>query len=324
MSTGTRAYLDALQTWLPCVAPDLTIASVGRGEHFGIDEYVRLPLEIARLAPRLVHYLTPLAPAVRWTPYVVTVHDLIHLAFPALHGSGSRWYYATLGARVIRNARRILVGDERTVDDCVRFFGVSPERCSVVPLGFDPALLANTIAESHERPYLLYAGNHRAHKNLATLFAAWQALPPEVELDCYITGKDDLPENVLRYRTGGRLLVLGDVDRSRLWRLYRGALAYVHPAFAEGFGIPMLEAAASGTPVLASFECVPSILRSVARTFPARDVDALRDLLVHAVHHAEEERRRARELVTEISTYTWERFAGAVAVVYREVLSEMK
>ena len=324
MSTGTRAYLDALIDGLARVASDLTIATVGHGEHFGLDEQVRLPLEIARVRPRLAHYVTPLAPLVRRVPYVVTVHDLLHLRFPELHGQGSAWFYRTLGAMVIRGARRVIVGDERTVADCERFFGIPSTRCRVVPLGFDPSMLETKAAERRERPYVLYAGNHRAHKNLETLFAAWRALGGEIELDCCITGADDLPPALARRRAGGEIVVLGDVDRSRLWRLYRGATAYLHPALAEGFGLPMLEAAALGTPVIAAAECVPAILRPIARTFAARDVAALRSLLERAVVDAEAERRRAGEVASTMTSYTWDRFATNVAEVYRDVLSEMK
>ncbi|MGH7748586.1 MAG: glycosyltransferase, partial [Candidatus Dormibacteria bacterium] len=264
MSTGTRAYLDALLDGLPRVAPDLAIARIGRGEHFGVNEHLRLPVEVLSQRPRLVHFITPVAPLVRPAPYVVTVHDLIHLRFPELHARQAQLYYAILGRRLIRGARRILVGDERTVEDCVRLVGVPPERCRVVPLGFDPVLLTDDAIEQRPHPYVFYAGNHRAHKNLATLFAAWHALPPSVELDCVVTGPNDLPAAVPRTRPGGAIVTLGQVDRARLSRLYRGALAYVHPALVEGFGIPMLEAAAVGTPVIAAAECVPAVVRGVA------------------------------------------------------------
>ncbi|MGH7727618.1 MAG: glycosyltransferase [Vulcanimicrobiaceae bacterium] len=325
MSAGIRAYRAALIEQLPRAAPELRIARVGRGRHFGLDENLRLPREIARSGAPLVHYLSALVPLRRSVPYLLTVHDTIPLRFPQLVSARSRLYYATVGRAAIRAARLLLVHDPRTGDELARLLGIAPERVRAIPLGYDPQLLASYEREAAPRPYLLYAGNHRPHKNLATLFAAWAALPEELALDCYTTGRDDLAPFRARFgRTHGSIVALGEVDRARLGRLYRGALAYVQPSLLEGFGLPLLEAAVVGTPVVASAESIPAIARGRVLAFPARDVAALAAHLGALVRDPEAARRRAAEVAGALHAYTWERFAASLAAVYREQLSEIR
>jgi len=318
MSVGTLAYLDQLLRALPQVAPELQIAAVGRGENFGIAENVALPLELARLHPRLVHYPTLFAPAIRAQPYVATVHDLIHLRHPEFFGRATAVFYATLGRAIARGARLLCMGDERTVDDCERYLRVPRERCRVVPLGFDPALLGATSVERGERPYFFYAGNHRPHKNLDTLYRAWNALAEPIDL--VLTGADEPAVRAAYARPGAVIRFLGAVSQPTLWAHYRGTLAYVQSSLVEGFGIPMLEALAVGTPVIASEEAVPALVRPFAQTFPARNISALTDVLRTMARDPSAARGRASEGALAVRAYTWDRFAAATAAVYHEVL----
>ncbi len=319
MSMGTRAYLGELLARLPAVAPELTVARAGHGENFSWDEQVALPRELARIAPRLVHYPTTFAPVLRRSPYIVTIHDLIHLRYPELFGRATALHYALIGGPLARGAARLVMGDARTVDDCVRFFGVPRERCRVVPLGYDPAVLDAEPAVG-PRPYLFYAGNHRPHKDLPVLLAAWAALDPAIPLDLVITGADEPALRARFGRAGSELRFLGLVSAHELARTYRGALAYVHPARWEGFGIPMLEAAVAGTPVIACEDAVPAPVAPFAATFLAGDSRRLAELLRTLVADPGPARARAAEGVRSLRAYTWDRFAASTAALYHEVL----
>ena len=81
-SAGMLAYVRALRTWLPRVAPDLTLAEFGRGDNFDLAEQAGMPAGLLRMRPRLVHFPTPFVPRFIPVPHVVTVHDLIDLEFP--------------------------------------------------------------------------------------------------------------------------------------------------------------------------------------------------------------------------------------------------
>jgi glycosyltransferase involved in cell wall biosynthesis len=170
------------------------------------------------------------------------------------------------------------------------------------------------------RPFILYAGNHRPHKNLATLYDAWSGLPEAVVLDLVITGPDDPTARARYRRSSGELRFAGTLSDAELAAAYRTASAYVHPALVEGFGLPMLEATVLGTPVVASTSSLPSILVRYATTFAPHDTLALRATLTDVIANPAPYRRRAAEGSVAMRAYTWDRFAAATAVVYREVV----
>jgi hypothetical protein len=142
MSAGIRAYVRALLDGLPRVAPDIRLHAVGRGLNFGLDEQLRLPAEIDRLAPALTHYPTVFAPVRRRRPYVAMLHDLIHLQYPQFFSPATALFYALVAKPMLRGATLLLMSDERTADACVDLLGMERQRCRIVPLGYDPGLFA--------------------------------------------------------------------------------------------------------------------------------------------------------------------------------------
>ncbi len=319
LSVGMTAYAEELARRLPHTAPDLRFESVVRSSGLDRREQVDLPLRLRRLRPRLVHHLSVYAPLAGPRPYVITIHDLIHLRFPTHFKRSVGPYYRTVVRTVCARAARVITDDERTVGDLRRYLGVTPENVRVVALGVDDAFFDRVEPAAAPRPYLLYAGNHRPHKDLATLFRAWEALDPALDVDLVLTGNDEHDIALLRpRREHGRLRFAGNVSRAQLARLYRGALAFVYPSLCEGFGLPMLEAAAVGTPVIASADAVPTVLRPYADVFPTRDVGALRRLLERTIA-TPGQREAAR---TFARTLTWDRCAERTAEVYRDVLAE--
>lgn len=317
-----RAYLHALLDGLPRVASDVRVHRVGHGGNFGYAEQVALPREIARLAPALTHYPTIFTPLVRRRPYVAMVHDLVHLQYPQFFGHATAAHYALVAIPMLRHAELLLMSDPRTVEAARALLGVDPRDCRVVPLGYDPALCEPGEPYRVARPFVFYAGNHRPHKNLRVLYEAWAALPEAVELDLEVTGPDEPATRAGFRRRRGELRFVGELSPSELAARYRAALAYAHPALAEGFGLPMLEATVLGTPVLASASAVPSIVAPYAATFAAHDVLALRALLADVAADTAPYRRRAAEGSSAVRAYTWDRFAAATAAVYREVVDD--
>jgi glycosyltransferase involved in cell wall biosynthesis len=148
-------------------------------------------------------------------------------------------------------------------------------------------------------------------------------LPPEAAVDLYLTGPDDFEGELQRRSTSDRRIVaLGDVPAELLPSYYAGARALVQPALREGFGLPMLEAMASGCAVVACEDAVPLVLEPAALTFAARDAGELSAILRDVIA---DEGLRARfvNLGRRIAqTLTWDHCARATADVYREVLEE--
>lgn len=317
MSVGMRAYAEEMARRLPLVAPDLVFATFVRTSALDRREQFDLPARLRRERPRLVHHLSVYAPLLGPRPYVITIHDLIHLRFPAYFKRFVGPYYRTVVRTVCARAARVITDDERTVLDLERYLGVPARKVRVVPLGVDDTFFERGVPAAAHRPYFIYAGNRRPHKNLAALFAAWEALPPDLDVDLALTGTSGELGAARPYRKRGTLRFLGDVSVSELAAFYRGAAALVYPSLCEGFGLPMLEAAAVGTPVIASSEAVPTPLRDVVDVFAPHDVVGLGRMMADVL--VTRPGGRARETAR---TLTWRRCAERTAEVYREVLAE--
>ncbi len=321
MSAGMTLYVRKLWELLPRAAPDLRFAFIGRGDNFDLAEQLGLPLSIARRRPRLVHLPSPFVPLVVPAPFILTIHDLIDLHYPQFGKRKVGPYYRLGVGPVARRARAVITDDVMTAADIERFLGVDPARIRIVALGVDlPAGTARARAEG--APYFLYAGNHRGHKNLATLVRAWSMLPPTLEVDLLLTGDDDVGAAFAGLgRERGRLIFTGAVTEAELGALYRGARAYVHPALREGFGLPMLEAMRWGVPVIAARSALPRVLAPHALAFEPEDAPALRDLLLRALDQPADLAALARAAQAATGELTWGRTACATAAVYREFLA---
>ncbi len=142
--------------------------------------------------------------------------------------------------------------------DLVHFFDADPSRIVVIPLAPRARFFLPAMPHRAERPYLINVGNHRQHKDVATLLAAWSSLPPQYEVDLFLTGADDFHGELQRLSTSRRrVAVLGDIDDDTLASYYAGAQALVHPSLLEGFGLPFVEAMAQGCPVIATTTSIP-------------------------------------------------------------------
>ncbi|HYW52429.1 MAG TPA: glycosyltransferase [Dongiaceae bacterium] len=320
MSAGMLAYMRALRRWLPRVAPELALAEFGSGDNFDGAEQLAMPLALARLRPRLVHFPTPFVPRVVPAPHVVTVHDVIDLEFPQYAKRKVGPYWRHVVGPVLRSARAVITDDDATVALLERFLRVDPARVRVVPLGVDaPDPMPDPVVRP--RPYLFYAGNHRPHKDLATLIAAWASLPDADAVDLILTGPENPALRIAPPVHGGELIFGGEKSAADMWRLHRGALAYVQPALREGFGLPLLEALRAGTPAIASDAATPAVLAPYVHRYAAHDVVALRALLLRAVEHRDALAAEAERARTATAHLTWERTARATADVYRELLA---
>jgi glycosyltransferase involved in cell wall biosynthesis len=332
------AYIDALRRLLPVVAPDLVIVEIGSGDNFDLAEQVGIPLALAQARPRLVHFPTPYVPRFVPAPHVVTVHDVIDLEFPQFAKAKVGPYWRRIVGPVLRSARAVITDDDTTVGLLERFLRVDPARVRVIPLGVDETMTpdvgsgdpvtraanggdAGAWDVERARPYAFYAGNHRPHKDLATLIRAWESLPSGVPLDLLLTGEPNAELTASR-GDDGALVFLGDRSTDDVWSLHRGAMMYVHPALREGFGLPMLEALRVGTPVIAADAAVPRVLRDFVATYPTRDVDALRDQMLAVLMMPEADRAHAAERARLATAHlTWERTVRATADLYRELLA---
>jgi len=319
--TGDETYTENLLRSLVPVADGLRLAAVTRRPDLvpaGI-EPVELPtpsqeLRMAVTLPRLLRRLRPALGHFQHTlplrldaPAVLTVHDLSFERDPALMGRLDRLTFKTMVPRSVRRGERVLAVSERTRRDLRELYGTPDDKIVVTTNGVDPAF---GPGEADGEPYLLFVGAIQERKDpLAAADAA-----AAVGLPLVVVGPEKEPALARELeRRGARLR--GYVEKPELARLYRGASALVLPSRYEGFGLPVLEALASGTPVVAAPD---EALQEVAGDAA---VYADRDGLADAIRQALGDRDRLRAAGLErAKAFSWEETARRTAAVYREVL----
>lgn len=325
MSVGMKTYARELTRRLPSIAPEYEFVAVGSGANFGWSEQVALPRAVRAARASLTHYLAHYLPFRAPKPFVLTIHDLIHLRYPQFYKSKVGPYYRTLVRRACARAQRVITDDPRTIADLQHFLCVDPAKVRVVPLGVNERFLGAIEPMQTIRPFFLYVGNHRTHKDLRTLFDAWSALPTEEAVDLYVTGPDDFEGELQRRSTSGReIRALGNVEDARLARYYAAARALVHPALCEGFGLPMLEAAAARCPVVASSGSIPSVLAGSSLVYPIGDAAALGALLARLCSDQGLRAQLVNNGYAVAKALTWDRCARSTADCYREILEELR
>ena len=185
-------------------------------------------------------------------PVVFCIHDLIHLRFPAESTPVRRAYYRLVVAPAAQRAARILTVSEFSRREILEWTGLPEERVVVVGNGISAAFTPDGPRHEPGYPYFLYVGRRAPHKNLPGLIAAFAAARTDARL--IFTGLPDGATTDIARHWGvvERVIFAGELDDAQLAAYYRGAIALAMPSFYEGFGLPIVEAMACGTPVLAS------------------------------------------------------------------------
>jgi glycosyltransferase involved in cell wall biosynthesis len=312
--TGDETYVTNLLRELPRVASDLRFAAVTRHPELvpeGVEPVLlttstqelrmafTLPYLLRRLRPQLAHFQHALPLGWRGAS-VVTLHDLSFESEPASMGRFDRFVFRTMVPRAARGADHLLVVSERTRSDVERLYGIDAAKVTVTPNGVDPAF--SPASDGGHDGYLLFVGAVQARKDpLSALDAARAAGLPLI-----VVGPEKDAGLAASLREGGADL-RGYVDKDELAELYRHAAAVLLPSRFEGFGLPVLEAMACGTPVVVSDD---PALREVAG-------DAAADSVWDALENRE--RLRAAGLA-RATLFSWEETARRTAGVYRRVL----
>lgn len=185
-------------------------------------------------------------------PSVVTVHDLTHrLFYSRLH----RAYYDVVLKPLYRRCDAIICVSEFTRDTFLAWSKMTANKVHVVLNGVSPAFAVNNETLYLPYPYILYPGNHRSYKNLVRLLNAYaQSKLPQNDIHLVLTGErhTGLQSQAMALGIADRVHFCGWLDGPDLPKLYRGALAVAFISLYEGFGLPIVEAMASGVPVMTS------------------------------------------------------------------------
>lgn len=200
-------------------------------------------------------------------PFIFTIHDLSHIYCPENSSSLIRLYYATVLKRACHRAASIFTVSEFTRMQIVEWSAVKPHKVFNVGCGVDSAYHPGGDSYGVPFPYLLCVSNRKRHKNEFRVVEAFSraCLTPHIHLVFTGNADPELAHCIDRHRVSGRVDFLGTVPEEKLPSLYRGAKALVFPSLYEGFGLPLLEAMACGTPVItANVTAMPEVAGGAA------------------------------------------------------------
>lgn len=306
---------------------------------YSLREQFRIPLDLRREKASLFHaphyVLPPLTPC----RAIVTIHDCIHLRFPQYLPNRFGYAYARASLwAACRRADRILTVSEASKRDLLHYFDIPEQKIDVIYNAIDErfhdAPSEEEIHRVRERyqlneRFVLYAGNIKPHKNLERVIEAFQLARRRGFEDVRLLIIGDqvshyatLRRAVHRYQLHKHVRFFGFVPDETLAVLYRLASVFVFPSLYEGFGLPPLEAMASGTPVITSnVSSLPEVVGDAAILVDPYDTEAIADAMARVLgDDALSASLRARGLA-RAHHFSWERSVGRVREIYGEVLA---
>ena len=319
--TGDETYVENLLRALPAAARDLQLAALTRRPELvppGVRPVplrarsqelrmaVRVPLLLRRLRPALAHFVHSL-PLWLPCPAVLTVQDLSFERDSSLMGRRETAMFRIVVPRSARRARRVLTISQRVKDDLLELYALPPEKVVVTPLAADPAFRPGGVRGD----YVLLSGSIERRKD--PLVAAEAARAAGRRLVVVGPERDRALAAELRARGAD---VRGFVPKDELVRLVQEAAALLFPTRHEGFGLPVVEAMACGTPVVATPDpAVREVAGAAVAYAEPREFGAVLQLVL-----AEPE-SWSRAGLERARGFSWERAAEVTADVYREALS---
>jgi glycosyltransferase involved in cell wall biosynthesis len=334
---------------LLCRSQDVTVADqlgpnfravVESSRPYSVAEQIMLPARLVAQNVSLLHephyVLPPLVPC----RAVVTIHDCIHLMFPQYLPNRLAYGYARASLwAAARRAERIFTVSETSKADILRYCDVEAERIIVVYNAIDDRFATPPEPEAIERvreryqlhgPFALYVGNIKPHKNLERLIDAFDLVRRGgfERLELLIIGDQiskypRLRRAVDKHKLHKHVRFLGFVADDTLAALYRLATVFVFPSLYEGFGLPPLEAMASGTPVVTSNRSsLPEVVGDAAVLVDPYSAASIADGIQQVLGDADLRRSLAARGLARAREFSWDTSIRRVHEVYMDVAAQ--
>jgi alpha-1,3-rhamnosyl/mannosyltransferase len=299
---------------------------------FSLPRQWLLPRLLRQLKADIYHnpyHFMPYKPGI---PTLITLHDVIPLRYPGYFSFRQRLVFKVVVRLATKIASKTIAVSEATAHDIAQYLPLPAARVIVIPEAADPAFepCAGEVILSLRRrlnlpeQYVLYLGSNKPHKNLVRLVEAWLQIQPQ-PLPLLIAGVWDrrypeAQEKVEMRQAKQYVRFLGPVAEEDLPALYSGAEVFVFPSEYEGFGLPVLEAMACGTPVACTqSSSVPEVAGEAALGFDPLNIEDISHKLKLLLDDAGL-RSRLRELgLQQAARFSWERTAQETLAVYRQL-----
>ncbi len=300
-----------------------------------------LGVHFNRLLPdaELFHATEHLLMPLRSIPTVLTVHDLIYQLFPAYHKRLNYWYLNAAMPLFVQRADALIAISESSKRDLMRIYHVPEEKITVIHEAASPdfrSAPAKCMAEIRARynlpeRYLLAVGTIEPRKNLIRLVDALRLLRrKDRSLSLVVVGHtgwlyQDFLQHLEKLEDPQSVLLSGYVPDADLPAVISGAVAYVLASFYEGFGLPVLEAMACGTPVICSnTSSMPELGGDAARYFDPYDTQSMVAAIAAVLDDGHLRAEMTERGLVQAARFSWQRAAKETLAVYQRILQDPK
>jgi glycosyltransferase involved in cell wall biosynthesis len=275
---------------------------------------LRLSQIYYQLQAPLLFSPVPEAPLYTHCRYVVTVHDLIPLRFPRL--SPLTPYHRYYIPQVLSQAQHVICNSTATASDIIDFFHIPANRITPIPLAYDANHFRylNLSQQDETRPYFIYIGRHDPHKNLHRLIAAFAKIANYRDCDLLLAGTGDrrytpkLKAQSVELGIADRIKFLDYIPYEQLPILLNRAIALVFPSLWEGFGLPILEAMACGTPVITSnLSSLPEVTGDAALLVNPDNIEEIAAAMESMVNNSQLRSHLSKLSIARANQFSWEK-----------------
>jgi glycosyltransferase involved in cell wall biosynthesis len=305
--------------------------------NYSMREQVTVPIALGRARVDLFHAPHYVVSPLTRCPFVVTIHDCIHLRFPEyLPNRAAQTYARAMMRSSAHRARRVLTVSNASKQDILHYLHVPAEKVEVIYNALDERLASpptdEEVTSIRERfqltsPFILYTGNIKPHKNVDRLIEAYSILRRrgQQEAQLLIIGDDiskypNLRRMVHRFQMHKHVRFLGFVPDVTLAALYRLASVFVFPSLYEGFGLPPLEAMAAGVPVVTSnISSLPEVVGDAAVLVDPMDAGAIADAMARVLTDPALRATLIARGYERVKLFSWERSVRRIHEVYAEL-----
>ena len=291
----------------------------------------------------IYHYFNFTAPSIsRRKKVIITIHDMVYKILPETVSYKTLYILNREMERSVKRADAIITVSENSRKDILRFHDVESDRISIVNPGIDYDFFkaaqdmdGNTLSmvrKKYNLPdrFILYLGTIEPRKNITALVGAYEKLPEDIrrEFKLVIAGgvgwkADGILKRIKESPEAANIMRIGYVDEADKHFIYGAAAVFVFPSLYEGFGIPVIEAMASGTPVVTSSNSsLPEAGGDAALYSDANDIEAISDNILRVLTDKELEAEMIRRGMKHAASFSWKKSAGKTVEVYRRLLEE--